>query len=400
LLATPDRLAQKLCSPLGRFLFLYAAMYAAFGIASPLWPRFFEARALSHEEIGTLLAAGMLGRLISGPIVGRLADFFGALRATLGICAALAAGFALTLLTAETFWPLLVAHLAHAAALAPVTATADALAVNAAWGSTLRRGFEYGWVRGAASLAFVVGALMMGQLLGHTDISAIAWMQASLLLAAIGAVALVPRLEDRASEQSNPIIFRSGGMRELLQIPVFRRLLVIVALVYGSHAVHDAFAVIRWSHAGIGPGTTSVLLSEAVAAEVIVFFLVGPFLLNRFGPHGAAVLAAMAGVVRWLVASQTTSIVALGIIQPLHGFSFALLHLACMRLIGMSVPVRLAATAQALYALSAGVATMGLTLMSGGLYAAYGGNAFLPMALLCAIAVPLAWIGLRAPVAR
>ena len=51
-------------SPLAGFLLLYAATYAAFGMASPLWPRFFEARSLSPEEIGTLLAGGMLARLI------------------------------------------------------------------------------------------------------------------------------------------------------------------------------------------------------------------------------------------------------------------------------------------------------------------------------------------------
>jgi MFS transporter, PPP family, 3-phenylpropionic acid transporter len=71
-----------------------------------------------------------------------------------------------------------------------------------------------------------------------------------------------------------------------------------------------------------------------------------------------------------------------------------------MRLIGITVPVSLLATAQALYALSAGVATTGLTLISGHLYAAYSGNAFLPMALLCVLAVPLAWLGLRVPVER
>ena len=34
-----------------------------------------------------------------------------------------------------------------------------------------------------------------------------------------------------------------------------------------------------------------------------------------------------------------------------------------------------------------------LTLLSGILYAKFGGAAFLPMALLCAVALPLAWLG-------
>ena len=53
--------------------------------------------------------------------------------------------------------------------------------------------------------------------------------------------------------------------------------------------MHDAFAVIWWSAAGIEPSTISILWSEAVAAEVVVFFLIGPALLDRLGARGAAI---------------------------------------------------------------------------------------------------------------
>jgi len=89
-----------------------------------------------------------------------------------------------------------------------------------------------------------------------------------------------------------------------------------------------------------------------------------------------------------LVMSQTTELVALAFVQPLHGFTFALLHLACMRMIAVIVPVWLAATAQSLYALGAGLATALLILVSGRLYGQWGGDAFLVMALLCAAALP------------
>jgi PPP family 3-phenylpropionic acid transporter len=137
-----------------------------------------------------------------------------------------------------------------------------------------------------------------------------------------------------------------------------------------------------------------MLWSEAVTAEVLVFFLIGPRLLNRLGPNGAAALAASAGVVRWIVMAQTTSALVVAIVQPLHGLTFALLHLACMRLVGIVVPDRLAATAQAVYALGAGLATASLTLVSGELYARWEGMAFMPMAALCALALPVAWFGL------
>jgi len=121
--------------------------------------------------------------------------------------------------------------------------------------------------------------------------------------------------------------------------------------------------------------------------------VIGPALLDRFGARGAAVLAAAAGIVRWAVAGMTTSVLALSIIQPLHGFTFALLHLAAMRIMQMLVPARLAATGQSVYAFGAGCSIAALTLLSGTLYAKFGGVAFLPMSILCALALPLAWYG-------
>ena len=61
--------AVRISAPVA-YILLYAALYAAFGVASPFWPRFFETRALSPQEIGIVLAAAMLTRLLAGPIVG------------------------------------------------------------------------------------------------------------------------------------------------------------------------------------------------------------------------------------------------------------------------------------------------------------------------------------------
>ena len=138
----------------------------------------------------------------------------------------------------------------------------------------------------------------------------------------------------------------------------------------------------------------ALLWSEAVASEMMVFFLIGPALLCWIGPCGAAALAAAAGVIRWSVVGVSTSVLLLSVVQPLHGLTFALLHLACMRIMATLVPISLAATAQAIYAFGSGFATAALTFLSGILYARYRGAAFFPMAVLCGIALPFAWFGL------
>jgi MFS transporter, PPP family, 3-phenylpropionic acid transporter len=184
----------------------------------------------------------------------------------------------------------------------------------------------------------------------------------------------------------------AGGVLLLLRLPRFRRLVLVAALILGSHAMHDAFAVIRWRAAGVSPALVSVLWSESVAAEVLVFLLLGPALVTRLTSAGALIVAALAGLVRWAVMAQSAAVLALALVQPLHGLTFALLHLACMRLLARIVPPGLEGTAQALYGtVGIGAASAGLTLVSGVLYARVGAQGFWVMAALCVLAVPLTW---------
>jgi PPP family 3-phenylpropionic acid transporter len=321
-----------------------------------------------------------------------LADLLGSLRLVLALCAALSAAAAIALVWPRRFWLLFFVALFQAAALAPTTSIADALSVNVARPRIAGREFEYGWIRGSASAAFVLGTLSVGQLISPTDLMPIIWMNAALLIAAAASTALVPSVVPRAAMRTARST-AATAVNLLVRISRFRMVILVSALVFGSHAMHDSFAVIRWSHAGIATSVISLLWSEAVVSEVFVFLLVGPALLDRFGPRGAAVLAAAAGIVRWSVAGLTTSVLLTSLIQPLHGLTFALLHLACMRMMRTLIPTSVAASAQALYAFGSGLVTAALTFLSGTLYASYAGAAFFPMAALCLLALPFAWFG-------
>ena len=376
-------------SSLARFIALYAALYAGFGVLSPFLPDLLHRRGLSAAEIGGLMALGTAVRLVAGPLAGRLADRYQAWRWTLFACA-FGAGLATMLyLPVDGFWALLVVALVQAAALAPLAPLSDAMAVSAS--SERGSGFNYGWVRGAGSAAFIVGAIVAGHAAGPLGIGVTIWCSALLLGVAAAAALPLPDIAVLKRPQRLPSNGRhSNGIGFLLSIPAFRRLLLVGALILGSHALHDTFAVIAWRAASIGSGTASLLWSESVASEVVVFFFLGPWLLERLGPPRAAALAAGAGVLRWAVMGLASDVVPLALVEPLHGFTFALFHLAAMRIIAASVPLRLAATAQAVYGtLAVGAATALLTLAAGWLYAGMGVAAFGIMALLCAVAIPL-----------
>jgi MFS transporter, PPP family, 3-phenylpropionic acid transporter len=371
-------------APVGPFLLLFGLLYAAFGAASPFLPALMEARGLPVEQIGILFGAATAIRLISAPLAARIADRTQALRATLAVCALATALTAMGYVSAWGFWGLFVVGLLHAVALAPTTNLADALALVA----SKKQGFEYGWARGAGSAAFIVASLTAGVAVSAFGLGVVVALQATLMLAVPFAIAMVPPIDTsgRTSEQVS-----RDGILALARLPAFRRVVLVAAMILGSHALHDTFSVIRWTNAGISPQAASLLWSLAVAAEVVVFFVVGPRIVERLGPALTIAIAAIAGAARWSISALTLDLAAIMLIQPLHGVTFGLLHLACMRLLANSVPAELAATGQAIYGtVGVGGASALLTIASGWLYAGLGAQAFLVMSGLCIAALPVA----------
>src|SRR5262249_53626060 len=149
---------------------------------------------------------------------------------------------ALSYLPAKGFQTLLVVGLCHAAALAPTTNLADALALVASKDKS-GAGFEYGWVRGAGSAAFIVGSIVAGIASSAVGLAVICWLQAAVLMTVPWAARRVPETATAAGDAAH------GGSPRVLTLaksPTFRRVVLVSALIFGSHAMHDTFAMIRW----------------------------------------------------------------------------------------------------------------------------------------------------------
>jgi PPP family 3-phenylpropionic acid transporter len=358
---------------------LYGLLFAAFGALSPFLPVLLLSGGLSSEAIGGTIGAGVILRMAVAPAVGHAADARHAVRKALTaacVCSALAAVLYVARFGGTA---LIMLALFQAAALAPIVPLADAAAVAAA----SRGGFSYGRIRGLGSAAFILGSLGAGAL-AERFVAAPALAQAALLApAALAALRAPEPTADAAAPAQAP---RSP---ELLKNRAFLCIVVISGLALGSHALHDGFAMIYWTQSGISPPVASILWSESVASEVLMFFLVGPFLLPRLGERGAFALAIGAGVLRWSVMALTSAAPIMAFTEPLHGLSFALLHLAAMAVIARTVPAASAASAQSVYgALGVGVATAILSFASGILFSRFGAASFWVMAALAALALP------------
>jgi PPP family 3-phenylpropionic acid transporter len=199
---------------LSRYLTLYAALYAGFGVLSPYLPSLLESRDLRPEAIALVLAAGSAVRLAAGPAAGRLADRLDVSKVILSLCSTAAALIALGYLLARGLWLLFAVGVFHSAALAPLAPLSDTLALGAAAAArsddAVRRGFEYGWVRGAGSAAFILGLVLSGQAVGHFGIASVVWLNAALLATAAFAT-LWCRSCRRRKMRHEPLRRRAGS---------------------------------------------------------------------------------------------------------------------------------------------------------------------------------------------
>ena len=365
------------------FGLLFVALYGAYGSESAFLPGFLLSHGLGPVELGVVLAAGTVIRIMAGPLAGHVADRTGRSRTVLAAAAVAAGTIGSAYIVSYGFGPLLALGSTHAAATAPLASLTDTLAVRA----TSVAGLPYGWLRGMGSAAFVCGTLVSGQLVERLGLASII-VVSSTLFAVAGLVATRVPAEAMPAISDRRLIV--DGVRALLRLRAYQRMLIVAALVIGSHAMNDTFAFVLWSDNGLSGPVISLLWSESVAAEAFVFFLFGPFALARLGPGGAAALSATAGLLRWLVAGATTALPVLVGLQALHGLTFALMHLVAMHVIATTVPARLSATAQTVYGTFAlGAASAALTLASGYVYAQAGIRAYWSMVPLCAAALLL-----------
>jgi MFS transporter, PPP family, 3-phenylpropionic acid transporter len=373
-----------------RFVLRLALLYGAFffyaGLSLPFMPAWLAAKGLDAREIGIVLAAPMVVRVIAVPLSTRAADRFGMLRGAL-VAAALAsvAGFALIGLMAG-FVALLAGFALAAAALAPVLPLADAYALRGLTG----RAWSYGSVRLWGSVTFIVANLGGGLLLARLGARDLIWaMVAALALNAGAALALDP-LARAAAEPSES---RRAG-HSLWRSPAFIAVVLAASLIQASHAVLYGFATLHWSGRGIGGPAIGMLWALAVVVEIGLFAR-SARVVGAFGAIGLIVLGGTGGAIRWTAMAFDPPTAALPLLQCLHALSFAATHLGTMHFLAQAADARRGATAQGDFVAVQGIVFAGAMGLSGVLVTAYGSLAYGAMAAACAAGVVLAALALR-----
>jgi len=355
----------------------YVLLFGATGVSLPFAGLWFRGQGLTGAEIGTLLAAPMLARLVSGPMIAVWADGFQRRRtpiAILGLLAALGYGAA-GLVEGFALWA--VCWFVGATAAAGMLPLTDVLTLKLA----KREGYVFSLPRGCGSAAFVAANVVMGGLLVRAPVDVvIVWIVAASLIGAVtAALALPAELVGEGERRAGRERFR--GLGRLVADPTFMTAIVAVGAVQSAHAVYYGFSAILWKAQGLAESVTGLLWAFAVAVEIGFMWVIEPW-RRRVGVKASTLLliGATAAAVRWGALALAPPLWLLWPLQALHALSFAATFLAGVELAEKLSPPDSHTAAQTLGAvLSTGV-LMGLaTVLAGPLYDVYGAGAYWAM---------------------
>ncbi|WP_298743485.1 MFS transporter [uncultured Brevundimonas sp.] len=374
-----------------RMALQYVLLFGATGVSLPFAGLWMREQGLSGAQIGALLAAPMLARIVSGPLLAVWADGFRHRRTPMALMGlVMAAGYGVAgvcdLPAARA-----VGWFVGATAMSGLVPLTDVMTLRLAG----RLGFSFSVPRGAGSAAFVVANVGMGALLLRWPVDGvIVWLvAASLGMTAVAALVLPP--EPVADGAVVAGLERFRGLGRLVADPAFMTAIFAVGAVQGAHAFQYGFSALLWKTQGISEAVTGQLWAFGVIVEIALMWLFEPWRRRAgVGPWSLLMVGAAAAVLRWSALALAPPLWLLWPLQALHALTFAATFLAGVQIVERLSPPEGHTAAQTLSSvLSAGVLIGLATAVSGPLYDRFGAGGYWAMAAMAAAglvaAVPL-----------
>lgn len=367
----------------------YVLLFGANGVSLPFAGLWFRAQGFSGAEIGALLAAPMLARVVTGPVLAVWADGFAQRRtpiALLGVVAALAylgAGLTQGVWIQGSLWFL------GATAMAALIPLTDVLNLTAAQ----RHRFAFAAPRGWGSAAFVAANVLMGALLARASVDwVIVWIVVSGALIGVTAARLLPpeTVTDTGPSRKRD---RYAGIARLAVDPGFMTAILAIGAIQATHGFYYGFSAIAWKAQGISEAMTGLLWAMSVVVEIGFMWVAEPWRRSRgIGPWTLLIAGGLAAVVRWSLLAMAPPLWALWPLQALHALTFAATYLAGVEIVERLAPPGQHTAAQTLNSVMASGVLIGLaTLAAGPLYDRLGTLGYLAMTALAAVGLVAAW---------
>jgi PPP family 3-phenylpropionic acid transporter len=354
----------------------YAAIFVGNGVSSPYAPVWFHHRGLTGTQIGWILSAPMLARIVTGPAIAMWADSY-RLRRTLIVALGLTTAAAYVLMAPQLgfFWWFAVWFLASSAftSLPPLT---DVIVLARA----RLQGFNYGWPRGMGSAGFILGNVVMGAILIRWSPELVlVWMVAAALLAALGARFLLSADPVQAEGAAVPLAERLAGLRSLVRDREFMLAAGSAGLIQSAHAFYYGFSALAWKQQGVPESMTGVLWASGVAVEIGFLWFMEPW-RRKIGPRHLLVLGGVAALVRWTGLAMAPPLWLVFPLQALHALSYCATFIASLQLTErLSTPANASGAQLVNSALSGGMLSGLATMAAGVLFDHWGARGYLAM---------------------
>jgi PPP family 3-phenylpropionic acid transporter len=374
-----------------RMALFFGAYFFATGVQVPYLPLWLDGRGLTAAEISLVAAAPLVLRIFIPPTVAFFADRAGRHRDTIMVLSWAGLLALLLLSQAHGLAMILGLTLLHGLCWSSIMPLTETLAVA----GVRQAGVDYGRMRLWGSLSFIAASFVGGVLVGRWGADAAIWLIVSGAVAVVLAGWVLPHGPAQAGgvdASSRPAPDKTRARRlspadifSLMRSPSFALFLLAVSAIQSAHALFYTFGTLHWQHQGISTDWSGVLWAVGVVIEIGLFACSGA-IAARLGPLGLIHIGAMASIVRWLAMALDPPLATLVGLQALHGLTYGATHLGAIHYMARHVPEAQAGTAQAiLAAITSGIAMSLATLISGQLYAIFGGRAYLAMAAIAAI---------------
>ncbi len=360
-------------SPYGWISQYFLGFFFAYGVYLPFWSLWFKGQGVSATDIGLLVGIGLATRCVANivltPRIHRAEHLMPALRA-ITFAGFIFVGF--HFFTGGSFWLMALATVLFNLCCGPIIPLSDSIAN---YYNRLKL-LDYGRARLWGSIAFICGSTVVGYLAHH-------YGSDMILYTALAGFAAAFLLSLRVSTpmpvtQVHQQMVRPKLSQLLREWPVCK-FLIFMSLIQGSHAAYYSFSAIYWKQAGYSEEIIGYLWSLGVASEVFIFAM-SKRLFSGFSLRVLFAIAACGVIVRWGLTASTTLLLALVLIQLLHGVTFALTHVAAIQYIQQSQPNQMVALQSLYNAIPLGAFTALMTTFSGWAYQHFAAQVFWVMA--------------------
>jgi MFS transporter, PPP family, 3-phenylpropionic acid transporter len=331
-------------SPATRLRLFYFAYYGGVGTFLPYFAPYLRGLGFTGEQIGTVQ---MIGPLVAVPTAiawSTAADRLRAPARALALATAWAFLALLLLPFARDPWTVGAVLLAYSLADRAVVPLVDSVTVEWVAHHPVT---TYARIRLFGSVGFAVLSSSLGLLLTWRGDRPGDPLVPAAVVACVGTYALVARRLSAAPAPPHPPRFRE--MAGLLRHGALLALLLVFSIHWGATSPFHLLFGLFVRDLGLPASVTGVGMTVGVAAEVVAL-LAFPRLAARFSLRALLATSFAVSAFRWALLSRATGAAAVIGLQALHAFTFGLFWGAAMEAMARTVPSRLRATGQAIFA--------------------------------------------------